>query len=291
MAAIFIASSTSTLYGSVWAGEQAPDEPPAWGVKPQTWTASGNPDGSPAYYYLYTQPASTWPQSPFFRGYLRSSYAVHVTPESGEVEVVNQALTPGGLTAFQELFPDDPKARDLTLQQLEQYAEGKDFRGSTADPLPGSPVKRSALTECQWAIAGVAVDVIFVITGAYGLHGKVNASSLEAVAHVIEPAMTELEEAAAKIASSETSAWDKAMAIKDFAHVIWSGGMVEPVFKAILQSLTWWDAALYGCLGMAVIAAAFLTDGAALVAMIAAELVQVGFVVSDSVKAVTACSS
>ncbi len=290
MAVIFNTSCTTTFYGAVREAEQEPDEPPAWGLNPRAWAAYGNPDDSPAYFYLYRWPGSTWPQSPFFRGYLRSSYAVHVTPESGEVDVVDQVLSQDGLTAFQRLFPHDPLVQDLTLQQVERYAEGKDFRGFTADPLPGSPVKRSALTECQWAMAAVAVDVVFVITGAYGLHGKVNASCLEAVAQAIQPVMTELEEAAGEIASSRTSTWDRAMAIKDFAHVIWSARMVDAVFTAILQSLAWWDAALCGCLGMSVIAAAFDTDGAALVAMVAAELLQVGFVVSDSVRAVNACS-
>lgn len=79
------------------------------------------------------------------------------------------------------------------------------------------------------------------------------------------------------------------MAIKDIVHVVWSGSLIEAVYKAIMDSLTWWDMVLYGSLGMATIAAAFLTDGAALVAMIAAEMAQIGFVVSDAVKASQAC--
>ena len=202
-------------------------------------------------------------------------------------------LTQKNLDKFKTLYPNDKKLQALSLNLLIDYSRGKNQDGSSAQFLarqPGIiPGASLAISDCQIAIAGVTIDCILVIAGAVGIHGKIPSSAIEEVAKIIEPEISEIEKIASILADVGASKWDKAKAIFDIGKLIYSGGMLEAIYKAIVNGLTWWDMALYGVIGLAELTAVFLTDGAALAAIIVAEMAQIGFVVSDSVKAANAC--
>ncbi len=284
-------STTTPVYGTVWQGPPQKTPQPAWKLDPGKTFASSNPNHTPAYWYFFEHDASVPNQEPFYSGYIRSDYEVDVYPETKSVKIVGQFLDQADLDAFKALYPNDPKIQAVTLEELRKRYKPDEYRGYNVPPPSADQNvrrKRGVITDCEYAIGAVVVDSIFVLTGAIGLHGKIPAAAIEEVAELCKPVMNELEHAVHTL-STASSSWDKAMAIKDIVHVVWSGSLIEAVYKAIMDSLTWWDMVLYGSLGMATIAAAFLTDGAALVAMIAAEMAQIGFVVSDAVKASQAC--
>jgi hypothetical protein len=201
-------------------------------------------------------------------------------------------LTQANLDRFKALYPEDSKIQALTLEEIIAYSEGKRLDGTDAHVL-GQPRLETRLgarpTACQLAVAGVVIDCILVIVGAVGLHGRLPGSAVEEVARVIEPELPEIEKIIAVIADTAASNMDRARAIFKVGALIYSAGMLEAVYKAIVNSLTPWDMALYGTLGMAELVAAFATDGVALAAVIVAELAQVGFVISDSFKVAGAC--
>ena len=83
------------------------------------------------------------------------------------------------------------------------------------------------------------------------------------------------------------------MAVKNLGALIWTGGLAEPIFKADLQammdSLDVMDMCLYGTLGIAEIAAAFLTDFASVVAAVIAEMVLITFLTEDAIRWWSTC--
>ena len=70
----------------------------------------------------------------------------------------------------------------------------------------------------------------------------------------------DIEHAMRTIADSSASVFARANAVREIGVLIYSGGLIEPIYKAIMKSLTWWDMVLYGVAGLAEISAAFLTD-------------------------------
>jgi hypothetical protein len=87
------------------------------------------------------------------------------------------------------------------------------------------------------------------------------------------------------------SKMDLAKGVFEILKTIFNGGCFGAVFSAFVSSLSWWDAALYAVTGTATIIAALATDGIAFAAEVVILLATFGFLVSDSVKAVSACST
>lgn len=99
----------------------------------------------------------------------------------------------------------------------------------------------------------------------------------------------DIEHSVRTIADTSASTFARANAVREIGALIWSGGLIEPIYKAIVKSLTWWDMVLYGVAGLAEITAGFLTDGAALIALLIYDLILAGFLVTDVVKALEVC--
>jgi len=295
MATIINVSQSNDVYGTVWASRPKPDPTvPAWSLAPGKKMTVVYPGGKelPCYHYFFPQPKSVPNQTPYYQGYLRQSYEVDVNPDNKTVKIIGQYLTERDLLKYKSLHPNDEKIQAVTLAELQAKYKPDQFRGNGAKKRSVTDevfARDTGITDCQWASAIVVIDCIFALTGAYGLASKVSQRATQNVAHLIAPVMNELEESIHILATSD-SKLAKAGAIKNIVHVIWSGSLIEAVYHAIMESLTWWDMIIYGVLGIATIAAAFLTDGAALVAMFVAELALLAFIVSDSVKAVQACS-
>jgi len=204
-------------------------------------------------------------------------------------------LTQVNLDKVKALFPENKELQQITLANLIEYSKGKDPKGSTAQIADTLIMDKQGgrvlpITDCQWAIGGVVVDCIFVITGAVGLHGKLPPSAIEEVVKAINPEeLSEIEKMVQIIADPKSSNTDIAKNVFYIGKTIYTGGSFEAIYRAIYNSLTPWDMALYGTLGIAELVAVFLTDGAALIALIVAEIAQVGFLVSDSIKVVQEC--
>jgi hypothetical protein len=196
------------------------------------------------------------------------------------------------LDNFKKLFPQDQQLQQLTLDQIVQYSRGKDPGGNTAE-LSSDPARRSQrvqLPPCAEAIGTAVVDVFFLCLGWNTMIEKGKVAFREAIELGAEITLNDIEIYLRTIADASTSRSQKAFAIFHIGGLIYGGGLVEPIFKAIVKSLSWWDMVLYGVAGMAEISVAFLTDGAAFIAAIIYELTMAGFLVTDIVKAVEICT-
>lgn len=140
---------------------------------------------------------------------------------------------------------------------------------------------------CTLAIGYVVVDVACLAIGAVGIRSSISSSSVESVATVVESSIPEILSSVETIARSGSSALQRAQACWSIIKVV----LKSPykIFSAIFSSLPWYKKALAIAQACATIAAALLTDGAALIAEIVVELASFGFLVSDSVEAVSAC--
>lgn len=198
-------------------------------------------------------------------------------------------LRPDDLKNFKKLFPDDKELQDLTLDRLVQYSQGKAPDGDTATPSSAPPPvsERVLLSPCQEAKGIVAVDVVFVLLGWNAMQDK-RLALKEAIAVGAE-LTADIEVYLRTIADASASRSAKAFAIFHIGGLIYGGGLLEPIYKAIIQTLSWWDMVLYGVAGLAEITAAFLTDGAAVIAAIIYEIAMGAFLLTDIVKAVEIC--
>lgn len=193
------------------------------------------------------------------------------------------------LDNFKQLFPEDQDLQGLSLDRLVQYAQGKDPGGDTATPSSDPPPQsqRVELPPCAEASGVLAVDVVFLLLGWRAMKNK-RLALKEAIAKGAELS-ADIEHYVKTIADASASRSDKAFAIFHIGGLIWGGGLIEPIFKAIVKTLTWWDMVLYGVTGIAEITAAFLTDGAAVIAAIIYEISLAGFLVTDAVRWVEVC--
>ena len=194
------------------------------------------------------------------------------------------------LDNFKKMFPADQQLQNLTLDQLVTYSQGKDPEGDTAEPSPDPPPpsRRGQFSDCDWAKGACLVDIVFVFVGLRAIRNK-RIALKEAIA--IGAGLTaNIEHTLTTIANSSAPMFERASAVGEILALIYGGGLIEPIYKAIVKSLTWWDMVLYGVAGMAEITAAFLTDGAAVIALYVYELTMGGFLLSDIVKALEICS-
>jgi len=132
------------------------------------------------------------------------------------------------------------------------------------------------------------VDVVFLALGLGPLVKK--GLFLDEAIELGAKVTSNIEHTLATIADSSASMLSRANAVREVLALIWGGGLIEPIYKAIMKSLNWWDMVLYGVAGMAEISAAFLTEGAALIALIIYDLSLAGFLVTDIQKRVEICS-
>ena len=92
------------------------------------------------------------------------------------------------------------------------------------------------------------------------------------------------------MASKESSTTEVAGAVFGVVSTIWSGGCLGAVVGSWLGHLTLGDKILYGATALATLVAAFATDGAAEIGVIAVELATAGWLVDDSIKCADACT-
>ena len=297
MAVITNSSTTTPFSGTVIHGNHGefdsftlgPGQTFRLALVPNSPIDLGPPDTGIGFYSFYhvNTPQSENPL--FWNGNLRFRDDVYVNPDTALLTIAPTKLKQADLDAFKRQFPNDARLQAVTLDQLANHGKTRDYKGHNAQPSPNPRRARGIFSGCQMAVADVAIDVLLMIWGAIGIHGKINAAAVEDVAQAIEPKLSEIEEYAKVLSDGNTPTRQKATAIWNIGRLIKNGGMFEAVFHAIVSSLTWWDMVLYGVLGMAELAAAFLTDGAALVAIMVVEIATAGFVISDGAKVVQEC--
>lgn len=154
---------------------------------------------------------------------------------------------------------------------------------------------QAAFSPCQLAVGSVVADVITLALGAIGVRGKMTEDSIEGFVRAMNgigaSELNMIQETIAMIADSGTSVWARGLGVWTILRTIKNGGVLGAVFSAFVDTLSWWDAILYGVTGMATIVAALATDGAAFIAEVVLLLTGFGFLVNDSIKAAQACGA
>lgn len=202
-------------------------------------------------------------------------------------------ITQQQLDDFKKLFPGDQNLQNLSLPAVLHYAEMRpvDWHGlKFGHPRTLAATTATTLTECQKAIGWVIVDCICLGVGAYTLRPTVPASAAENMVRAAAPALSKIEKIVAEISAADSlpkQAWGVFKILKE----IWNADCLSAVFAAFVDSLSWWDAILYGITGLATIVAALATEGIAFVGEVVILLATAGFLASDSVKAYNACSA
>lgn len=149
--------------------------------------------------------------------------------------------------------------------------------------------KALGISPCAMAIGYVVYDAVCLAIGGVGLRASMNPNTARTLAEAVRPAIPKIIKICATLQHS-SSVTEQAKAVFQILSTIWSGGMGGAVLGAFLDSLTWYNAMLYGVTSMGTIVAALATDGVAFIAEVAILLATYGFFVEDSIKAVTACT-
>jgi hypothetical protein len=209
--------------------------------------------------------------------------------------MTNLTLTPQHLEEFKRLNPLNPDLQAVTFDQLMAHTDGEaDWAAVRFDEQPEISAdivpQLFALTNCQMNLGWVVFDVVCLSVGAVGLRSTARAQTVAAMAQAAGPVLSKVETIVARMAAEGASLTDLAGGVFDILKAIYNGGCLGAVVSAFTASLSWWDMILYGVTAMATIIAALATDGLAFIAEVVVLLATFGFLVSDSVKAVQACT-
>ena len=145
-------------------------------------------------------------------------------------------------------------------------------------------------TDCEKKIGFVIFDCICLLLGAAECRAALTEEAAAEMAEAAKPVLSKMEQYIATLAAEESSTMEKATAVFNVVSTCWSGGCLGEVVGAWLGTLTLGDKILYGATALATLLAAFATDGAAEIGVIAVELATAGWLVDDSIKCSNACS-
>ena len=155
--------------------------------------------------------------------------------------------------------------------------------------VEGQESTQNTELDCEVAIGYVVFDAICFFTGALGLRATVQRPVIEAVGQAARPALSKIEEIIAQLASKEATTLQQVSGVWEIVRAIYSGQALGAVIAAFRNTLTWWNAILFGVGALATIIAALATDGAAFAAEVAIVIVSAGFFFSDLENAVRVC--
>ena len=146
------------------------------------------------------------------------------------------------------------------------------------------------MTDCEKSIGYVIFDCVCLLLGAAECRAALTEEAAESMAKAAEPVLSKMEQYIITLSSEEASVTEKATAVFNVVSTIWSGGCLGEVISAWLGTLSFGDKVLYGATALATLLAAFATDGAAEIGVVAVELATAGWLVDDSLKCAKACS-
>jgi len=146
------------------------------------------------------------------------------------------------------------------------------------------------VTACEKQIGYVIFDSVCLMLGAAELRAGVTAEAAEEMAEACKPVISKFDTYILTMAKEGASTTEVAGAVFGMMSTIWSGGCLGAVVSAWLGTLSVGNAILYGVTALGTLVAAFATDGAAEIGIIAVELATAGWLIEDSVKCVEECS-
>jgi hypothetical protein len=197
--------------------------------------------------------------------------------------------TVADLETFKRLYTDVSHVQSLTEQKFVALA-GENVDWNTLTPAIFIPESELVgVSACQIAIGTVVFDAVCLAVGGYGLRASANPNVFAAMGQAIAPVASKLEAVIATMSAAGATKADLAWGVFKILKTIYSGGSLGAVFSAFKNSLTWWNALLFGITGIATIIAFIATDGLAFAAEVVIVLASFGFLVSDIAKAVSTC--
>lgn len=199
-----------------------------------------------------------------------------------------RTITPAVFQAYKALNPSDKRLQALTLDELYRNLGHGQVNWEKITYKPSSQLGDG--WDCGLGVGYVVFDCVCLFLGAVSLRSSLTASAAEEMAKAAKPVASQLSKYIATIAAESSSKTEVATAVFNVISTVYSGGCLGAVLSAFLGSLTWYEAVLYGATALGTIMAAVATDGAAEIGIIIVELATAGFLVSDSIRCVDACS-
>ena len=147
-----------------------------------------------------------------------------------------------------------------------------------------------SVTACEKQIGYVLFDSVCLMLGAVELRAGVTAEAAEEMAEACKPVISKFDTYILTMAKEGASTTEIAGAVFGVMSTIWSGGCLGAVVSAWLGTLSVGNAILYGVTALGTLVAAFATDGAAEIGIIAVELATATWLVEDSIKCANECS-
>mmetsp|Transcript_6955 Transcript_6955/g.12468 ORF Transcript_6955/g.12468 Transcript_6955/m.12468 type:complete len:220 (-) Transcript_6955:698-1357(-) len=175
----------------------------------------------------------------------------------------------------------------LENEDISNYPEIERFIAVADLPL----FKQTATTPCTTAVITVSVDVVSVVFSMLSLGAEVGVVKQYIAQYLISDGLlfAELQAAIPAIASAGNIK-EKAMAMYQFAKIMYNSGMLWKAVKKAVSDMPWYEKAYTLAAASATIALWFVTDTTAMIAqfvLVAASSTQL-FV--DASRAVEACS-
>ena len=146
------------------------------------------------------------------------------------------------------------------------------------------------VTACEKQIGYVIFDSVCLMLGAAERRAGGTAEAAEEKAEACKPVISKFDTYILTMAKEGASTTEVAGAVFGVMSTIWSGGCLGAVVSAWLGTLSVGNAILYGVTALGTLVAAFATDGAAEIGIIAVELATATWLVEDSIKCADECS-
>ena len=145
-------------------------------------------------------------------------------------------------------------------------------------------------SDCEKQLGYVIFDSVCLMLGAAELRASLTAEAAEDMAEAAKPVLSKMDKYILTIADEASSKTEVATAVFGIMSTIWSGGCLGAVVSSWLGTLSVGNAILYGATALGTLLAAFATDGAAEIGIIAVELATAGWLIEDSIKCAEECS-
>jgi hypothetical protein len=201
---------------------------------------------------------------------------------------MKSTLTEKQWNSFVNNYCTDEEMKKISYKELMDNTNNGQL--DLSDLSAGSNEKVSDVSaDCGLAIGFVIADVVALATGALSIRASVSEESAQTIAGIVGPDIPDILKYVDTIAAEGSSDEEIAKAVFGIMKVT----LKSPydIVKAVFASLPWYKKALAIAQGVATIVAAVATDGIAFIAEVVVELASFGFLVTDSVHAVSACST
>ena len=194
------------------------------------------------------------------------------------------------ITAFRHTFRDNARLASVSDDEIRTRVQEFLQSGRTLQFAPVTPGLKAGAVDCAVSVGVVIVDAILIL----GWPGpRPSSTVVKNVAADLAKDLAPTLPGWLKLTNALIEAKDfeaQVMALFEIGSTAWNAGMGGTIFASLEANMQWWDWVIGGVAAAATIAALFVTGGAAAVAKLVVDGVDIVFAVQDGLKMKEACS-